>query len=563
MVSAGVCATSALLVGLDVLIFATQRTSQLAVVEREIDAAEVVVRVQSLLLQPAELAQRGTTSDVAVTIQAPDGTIYGQVRSEGSVVRREVELASGMRAIFTVSRRSVDQALWRLATLAGLVTLLVIALAALILRWISDVALAPLAQVVEAARRTASGSRGERLLPDQPHTELGEMAHAYDQMLDALEASEQAAGRLASIVESSEEAIVGIASDGTVFSWNLAAERILGYEASERVGTPVRDIFPVRGQQEMTDALAAMSSGEPVRRRETAGRCADGGEVELAVTLSPVRDASGLVTGASMIARDVTLEHRMAEALQTTLGNLEVALDQARVSEARTRRFLDDAAHQLRTPVAGIQACAETLLRVTRPADRDRLLSALVKETSRAGRLITSLLTLARLDRYQISLSAEPCDVERLCRDEAARIAALASGLELVVRAESPGALALADRNAVREVLGNLLDNARRHAATKVEMTVRAGPSRVEVQVRNDGPPIPNDRVAAVFERFVSLDGAGGTGLGLAIARDLARACRGGLTYEEEAFVLRLPTGGGSATAKHPDRQLPPSQDGQ
>jgi signal transduction histidine kinase len=90
--------------------------------------------------------------------------------------------------------------------------------------------------------------------------------------------------------------------------------------------------------------------------------------------------------------------------------------------------------------------------------------------------------------------------------------------------------------------LANLLDNARRHAAGRIELTVGTDQaSQLEIRLADDGPGLPLEMAERAFERFVSLDGKGGTGLGLAIARELARAHGGELSYQGGAFVLRLP----------------------
>ncbi|MGQ0742747.1 MAG: sensor histidine kinase [Acidimicrobiales bacterium] len=546
VVGAGVLTVAALLVGLAVLLLGTVRATRLDAIDASLDAADVVVRAQASLSDPQNVPALAATTGITVRIIDVDGQTYGPPAPQPSVTRR-VELKGGLVAFISASRTQLDSDLRRLAGLAGLCILLISTLAALMLRWISEVALAPLGQVVAAAGRTAEGQRGERLQPEQPDTELGTMARAYDQMLDSLEASEEASWRLASIVESSDEAVIGVDADGQVFSWNRAAERIFAVEAGDTIGQSVLDVFAQESRTDVAEALALAARGTPVRGREVLGHRAGGPQVDLSLTLSPVADRDGSVIGTSVIARDVSLEHRMAQALQATLGNLEIALDQARTSEARTRRFLDDAAHQLRTPITGIQACAEALLRTTAAADRELLLVALVGETSRAGRLISSLLTLARLDARQGGLRLGPCDVVAICDGEADRLRSRAPGLEVTVRRCLLSSPPIADENAVREALGNLLDNARRHASSRVDIEVTDRGSRVELRVANDGPPIPPDKVAAAFERFISLDGGGGTGLGLPIARDLARACGGGLTYEDESFVRRLPLAGSAA----------------
>jgi PAS domain S-box-containing protein len=356
----------------------------------------------------------------------------------------------------------------------------------------------------------------------------------------------QARAYLAAIVESSVDAIKAKTLDGTIVFWNAATERMYGYPAEEAVGRSLSLIVPEGERAQVERSMARLRRGEPAERVVTVRRRKDGSLIDVAVTISPIRDASGSVRGVASIARDITEEKRVAAQLDRTLVDLERALEQARASEAATRRFLDDAAHQLRAPITNIRACAETLLRDVTPAERDRLLAAVVGETSRASRLMSGLLQMARLNQRP-ALHLEPCDLVALCQGEANRAQATAPGIEVVL--DRDGAVVgrpELDRHAVREALANLLDNARRHAASRIEVAVGRQDGWVWVRVGDDGPGVGPGQEEAIFERFVSLDHRGGSGLGLPIARELARAHGGELSYEAKAFVLRLPAGGRS-----------------
>jgi two-component system, OmpR family, sensor kinase len=237
---------------------------------------------------------------------------------------------------------------------------------------------------------------------------------------------------------------------------------------------------------------------------------------------------------------------RMAVAYDQMLDSLEDAVDEARVGEERTRRFVDDAAHQLRTPLAAIRGSVEALLQEPDARVRDRLMSNLVREAARSDRLLSSLLTLARLDQGRLAALA-PIVINELCRYEIERIQSLAPTLMVVWEHDPTLARAwLVDEQATREILANLLDNARRHARTRIEMTTRlrdddTGSAVLELAVRDDGPGVSPPDAALIFERFATLDGHGGSGLGLAIARSLARSQGGELSYGDGGFVLELP----------------------
>jgi signal transduction histidine kinase len=216
------------------------------------------------------------------------------------------------------------------------------------------------------------------------------------------------------------------------------------------------------------------------------------------------------------------------------------ALRSARESEARSRSFLATAAHQLRTPIAALSASVDALLVEGSTPAQERLLANLAGEASRLGRLATALLRTARLDQGE-ALRPRPVDVHELTQREIERVRQLSvAECRLAVGPGIP-ALVVLDPEATSETISNLLDNARRHAVSLLELRVSSEGDRLLFQVTDDGPGLPAGAETHAFERFVTLDGRGGTGLGLAIARELAQRQGGDLTYARKAFVLDLP----------------------
>lgn len=132
----------------------------------------------------------------------------------------------------------------------------------------------------------------------------------------AMEPLMDAGSLLAAIVECSSDAIVGKALDGTVLSWNASAERIFGYRAEEMIGRSIRCLIPDERQAEEDTILAAISAGDRVPPFETIRRHKDGSDIHVAVTVSPVHDAQGNVVAASKIARDITENRRVKQALE-------------------------------------------------------------------------------------------------------------------------------------------------------------------------------------------------------------------------------------------------------
>ncbi|MCC2670927.1 MAG: todS, partial [Armatimonadetes bacterium] len=144
------------------------------------------------------------------------------------------------------------------------------------------------------------------------------------------EKAEAAQRRLAAIVESSDDAIVGHALDGTITSWNRGASQLYGYSAEEAVGRPVSFLMPLNAEDDMGAVLARVARGEHVEHYETVRIARDGRRLEVSLTVSPIRDREGRIVGASKVARDITerklLERRLrdrTEQIQTQNEELD------------------------------------------------------------------------------------------------------------------------------------------------------------------------------------------------------------------------------------------------
>ncbi|MEX2533348.1 MAG: HAMP domain-containing sensor histidine kinase [Nitriliruptoraceae bacterium] len=236
----------------------------------------------------------------------------------------------------------------------------------------------------------------------------------------------------------------------------------------------------------------------------------------------------------------------LAQSFDEMLDALAVALRIAQTAEQAQRKFLADVAHQMRTPLAGIRVSSELLLFQAADADPqegERLLGNLVRETNRVARLVNGLLRIARLD-LDTGLLLQSTDLGQLCRTEVERQQDLTEARVRFVIDDPPSAPVLIDPNQFREVLANLLDNARHFAANEIVVRLNELPDgSCVIVVTDDGPGVQPEDHERIFERFVSIGQAQGTGLGLSIARSIARAHGGDLVSTDEGFVLTLPSG--------------------
>ncbi|MFI8894491.1 ATP-binding protein [Streptomyces paradoxus] len=222
---------------------------------------------------------------------------------------------------------------------------------------------------------------------------------------------------------------------------------------------------------------------------------------------------------------------RLASTTNETLAALETSVE-------RQRRFVADASHELRSPIASLRTQLEVAAAHPELLDLD----GAVEDTVRLQRLAADLLLLARLDAGERPSDAK-VDLAGLAREEAEGRTGVTVDAEPVEVAGSRGQLG--------RVLANLLDNAQRHARTAVTVRVRREGDRAVVGVADDGDGVPDGDRERIFERFVRLDAArsrddGGAGLGLAIARDVAVRHGGTLTAGRgpaggALFELRLP----------------------
>lgn len=225
-------------------------------------------------------------------------------------------------------------------------------------------------------------------------------------------------------------------------------------------------------------------------------------------------------------------------------------LDRLDAAASAQRRFVSDASHELRSPLASIRQHAEVARAHPDRLSGVELADVVLEEGIRLQDLVDQLLVLARLEETGGALTRRPVDLDDLALAEAKR---LRDTTGLVVETSGVGAGRVAgDERLLARVLRNLADNAARHASGRVAFSVAAVGDGVELSVDDDGAGIPEEDRERVFERFVRLDEArardtGGSGLGLSIVAEIVRAHSGSVRAESSPsggarFVVRLPT---------------------
>jgi signal transduction histidine kinase len=231
--------------------------------------------------------------------------------------------------------------------------------------------------------------------------------------------------------------------------------------------------------------------------------------------------------------------------LARTLNDM---LDRLERSSNQQRQFVADASHELRTPVANIRAAVEVAAAHPEGADWSVVAADVLRQDVRMERLVSDLLLLARNDASPIPLRLESIDLRELVQHECNRDVPPGRRLESTVP-RTP-VVVTGDRDQLGRIITNLVDNALRHATSRVTIALTSGPAWVELVVSDDGSGIARPDRERIFDRFVRLDAHrasshGGAGLGLAIVRQLAQAHGGSVHVADSAigssFVVRLP----------------------
>ncbi|HYB99901.1 MAG TPA: ATP-binding protein [Candidatus Limnocylindrales bacterium] len=368
---------------------------------------------------------------------------------------------------------------------------------------------------------------------------------------------EVAQARLAAIVESSDDAIVGKNLDGIVTSWNRGAQHLFGYTPEEMIGQSILKIIPADRVDEEREILSRLRRHERIDHFETIRRAKDGRLLNVSITVSPIHDSTGTIVGASKIARDITLQKRVEKEREILLANERAARSAAEHASRMKDEFLATLSHELRTPLTAILGWAQ-ILRANEAltAEMSQGLEVIERNTRAQVQLIEDLLDMSRIVSGNIRLDVQPIDLTDVIRAaiDSVAPAAEAKGVRLQSVLDPNAACISGDAARLQQVAWNLLTNAIRFTPRggRVQVFLERIDSHVELSVVDTGEGIAPDFLPHVFDRFRQADSSttrrhGGLGLGLSIVRHLVelhggtvRAHSAGLN-KGTTFVVSLP----------------------
>jgi PAS domain S-box-containing protein len=341
----------------------------------------------------------------------------------------------------------------------------------------------------------------------------------------------EAQGRLAAIVESSDDAIISKNLNGIITSWNLGAERIFGYTADETIGKPVSMLAARGHEDEMSRILTEIKADRRVEHFDTVRRRKDGREINVSLTVSPIRDPDGRIIGASKIARDIT--ERIA--IQSERESLLEAERAARAEADRANRmkdeFLSTVSHEIRTPLNAILGWAQ-ILRTGKVSSKDfeQGLEIIERNSRAQAQLIEDLLDMSRIITGRIRLDVQRVDLAATIESAltSLRPAAQARGIQLEPVLDRSTPSVNGDPVRLNQIVWNLLSNAIKFTAQDgtVKIVLDHSGATARIVVADTGQGIDPGFLPFVFDRFRQEDSStrrqyGGLGLGLAIVKQL------------------------------------------
>jgi PAS domain S-box-containing protein len=352
-----------------------------------------------------------------------------------------------------------------------------------------------------------------------------------------LKNAEERSNKLAAIVESSDDAIISKTLDGIITSWNHAAERIFGYTEQEMIGESILKLIPEDRQDEEPQIIARIKQGERVDHFETKRLTNDGRLVDFSLTISPVRNAEGLITGVSKIARDIS---------------------EKKQDEVRKNDFIGMVSHELKTPLTSLTALIQVLNQKLKSNEDPFIPSALEKSTIQVKKMtgmINGFLNIARLESGKIHIEKQQFNLDELIAETIDEARLSVSGHVFNFEPCDPLPV-FADRDKIGSVLSNLLSNAVKYSPKGKRVTVNcaivAGSAQVSVQ--DDGMGIKPHDLDKLFERYYRVSSnhtqhISGFGIGLYLSAEIIERQGGRIWAESESgvgsvFYFSLPLGG-------------------
>ena len=382
--------------------------------------------------------------------------------------------------------------------------------------------------------------------------EQGQVVGGINMLMDVTERrkAEETQALLAEIVASSDDAILSEDLNSIITTWNKGARGIFGYTAEEVIGKPVTMLSPPDRLEEAPRILERIRRGETIVHYETVRQRKDGSLLNVSLTVSPIRDASGRIIGAAKIARDITERNRVEEQLHQSAAKLAE-------SDRRKSEFLAILAHELRNPLAPLSHGLQILrLSSGNPQTVKSMTDLMKRQVDHLVGLVDDLLDMNRISQGKIELHRAKIELASVVTDavDIARPLSERRKHELTVTLPTEPICVYADPLRLAQVIRNLLNNACKFTEQggRIRLNVERAGEQAVIRVLDNGIGIAPDQLPLVFDLFMQGDVSmersfSGLGIGLALVKTLVEMHDGTVEAHSAGvgggseFVVRLP----------------------
>jgi len=398
--------------------------------------------------------------------------------------------------------------------------------------------------------------------------DFGQFTGTINTLLDITDqkVNEVRQGMMASIIESSDDAIISKTLDGIITSWNQGAETLFGYSEAEALGRHVSLIIPKENFEEEKFIIDKISKGEKIEHFESYRVNRDGKQIPVSLTISPIKNAKGVIVGVSKIVRDITRQRSADDQLKRYASQLEKeveartqmlsdtivsleetreSLDKALVNEKKLgqlkSRFVSMASHEFRTPLSSIKLSSSLIEKYANNYDKDNVNKHIGKIKNAVANLTTILddfLSLEKLETGKIKVDLVEFDIIKFLEEIRDDMQILAKPAQ-VIAYEHTGTTASVklDPNLLHNCLINLISNAIKYSPdySMIELNTEITDNAFLVTVKDHGIGIPDSEQNYLFEAFFRANNTGavqGTGLGLNIVSRYTNLMNGTISFE-------------------------------
>lgn len=426
----------------------------------------------------------------------------------------------------------------------------------------------PIVHLTDMMRKVSETENYGISLPIESKDEIGELTKGFNIMLaeigkrdeylkeysanleSMVEERTAKLGEQAHIIDQIHDSVVSTDLSGAITSWNKGAERLFGYNAEEAMGRHISFVYPedehtFLAEQVIGGLMARGDQEVEVRMQRKSGEI-----FHAHLSLSLLRDAEGVTTGMIGYSMDIT-DRIIAE------QEMKLAREAAESASQAKSEFLSSMSHELRTPLNAVLGFGQLLQRdKTLPEKSQNFVRDILKAGSHLLQLINEVLNLAKIDSGHMNLSLEPVALRPIIEESLGMVANLAEKRHIQIgHSGAEGMVVRADHTRLKQAVINLLSNAIKYNNENGSVMIQVeavNPDRIRLYVKDNGPGIPKELHAELFEPFNRLgaqnSGIEGTGIGLTITRRIVELMDGTVGVESESgagsrFWIELPIG--------------------